>query len=109
MMSDLAELAARDEWVELLVQTRLALSTLCADDLEELARHAERISGARLKLRSRSPEDAHPSLPRSLSAEHSLLADLLLATRQNLAVLQRSGVNLPVRDGTSEVNRRWAR
>jgi len=89
MSEALAELAARDDWAGLLQQTRRALSTLHAADLEELAIRAEKMLEASTRFSSRVPGDAQPSGPRSLSAEHRLLGGLLLATRRNLDVLQR--------------------
>ena len=95
------------EWAGMLQQTRQALSTLCAADLEELAIRAERMSSAGFSLRP--PEYSQPSDPRILCAEHRLLGSLLLATRRNLDVCSGPASTRPARDGISEVNRRWAR
>jgi hypothetical protein len=95
------------EWAGLLQQTRQALSTLCAADLEELAIRAERMSSAGFSLRP--PGHSQPSDLRSLCAEHRLLGSLLLATRRNLNVLQRPRCNAASPDRANEVNRRWAR
>jgi hypothetical protein len=98
-----------DEWAGLLQQTRRALSTLCAADLEELAIRAERMSAPSAGFSSRPPEYAQTSDLRILSAERRLLGSLLLATRRNLDVLQRPRANADSPGWTREVNRRWAR
>jgi hypothetical protein len=108
MSKALAEIDVRDEWAALLEQTRQALSTLRAVDLEELAVRADRMSKV-FAFKWRSQEDAQTLAPFNLSAEHRLLGSLLLATRRNLDVLQRSHAKPTHPDRTSEVNSQWVR
>jgi hypothetical protein len=109
MSEAFAELAARDEWAGLLEQTRQALSTLRAADLEELAIRAEKMLDTSTRISSRPPGDPQPSDLRNLSAEHRLLGSLLQATRRNLDVFQRSRGNAHSQDRAGEVNLRWVR
>ena len=78
----------------LLAETRAALASLRADQLEELAARADAI------LSAGSPSVPNPAALR----EHRLLGDLLEATGENLRVLRRLR-NLASAEGSS----RWER
>ena len=98
------EMAGTDAWAGLLTETRQALATLRAQDLELLAARAERMltaAGAGQRPTGR-PED-RPANMIQVAAEHRLLGDLLLATGRNLEVLRR----LRDRMQAGEGNSRW--
>lgn len=82
----MADKGEASDWVGLLAETRLALSTLCLEDLEKLAARAEEMFGG-------TALHATGSLNRpaqhGLSQEHRLLGKLLSATGSNLAVMRR--------------------
>jgi uncharacterized protein YmfQ (DUF2313 family) len=103
MSEGVSEMARTDSWSGLLEETRQALSTLRAEDLEELAKHAQtmfkEVEGQQERLLL-NPEDLV-----KLTREHHLLGDLLQATERNLKVLRR----LRDRERTGEVNSRWVR
>ena len=63
----------------LIDETRRALATLNADELEELARRAEQLGRATLR----------GTEMRGLAARHRVLGELLEATSGNLRVLRR--------------------
>lgn len=85
-MSDAANvMTGPSEWSVLLRQTRFALSTLRADELEDLAVRAERM----LKLPSECSNRHEIGDSANASHEHRLLGDLLAATDSNLQVLRR--------------------
>ena len=95
----MAEMVGTSELGRLLEETRHALATLAADDLEELAVRAEgmlqsKISGAEL---------VH------LTREHRLLNELLLATKRNISVLCRNIGYMPGPVCTGEAGTRWER
>jgi hypothetical protein len=91
-MSDgVRETAGAGDWKGLLKQTRQALATLRAKDLEELAARADCMLSATIGddwIRQRIPRPQAQELV-DLTRQHRLLGDLLLATDRNLAVLRR--------------------
>ena len=91
-MSDgVRERAGAGDWNGLLEQTRQALATLRAEDLEELAARANCMLSATVGddwIRQHIPRPQGQELF-DLTREHRLLGDLLLATARNLAVLRR--------------------
>jgi len=100
-----------NEWNVLLAETRHALETLCAEDLEELASRAECMLAATLgfdMIRQHLSRPQGPDLI-AMTKQQCLLGDLLRATNQNLAVLQRLRNRAGARPRTGEVNSRWAR
>ena len=109
-MSDaIATKSAANEWSRLLQETRLALTTLRAQDLDDLTARAESMSVATVgqdSIRQRIPNPG----PRELlgvTREHRLLSDLLVATDRNLNVLRRlRGYS---RTPAGEANSRWVR
>jgi hypothetical protein len=100
-----------DEWQELLLEAQRALSSLRYEQLEELAGRAECMLAATFgseAVRQSIPVPGSSEL-RQIGQQQRLLGDLLLATKDNLAVLRRSR-----RDGLGmacegEVDARWAR
>ena len=86
----------------LIEETRQALATLSADDLEELAVRAQlMLDGIDGPTRARTPRDEEI---RRAAAGHRAIGDLLCATASNMAVLRR------LRDRRSqEMNPPWAR
>jgi hypothetical protein len=126
MLEGVAEMARTDAWSGLLEETRRALSTLRAEDLEELARRAQTMfqQAEEKQARQQGPPLSSPGIsppgnstsgvsPRGispdewakLSAEHRLLGDLLQATEKNLRVLRR----LRDRSRSGEGNTPWVR
>jgi hypothetical protein len=116
MLEGVAEMARTDAWSGLLEETRRALSTLRAEDLEELARRAQTMfqEAEGQQSRQQGPPLTPPGIsPRGLSAdewtklsaEHRLLGDLLQATEKNLRVLRR----LRDRARSGEGNTPWVR
>lgn len=102
-MSDgVVERAETDGWNDLLAQTRQALASLRAGELEELAARAETMFGV---FELVPDEEGRTELVR----EHRLLEDLLLATDRDLAVLRRLRGDAGDRAGAWKVNPRWAR
>jgi hypothetical protein len=103
------ETAGKDSWSGLLEETRQALATLRAEDLEELAARAERMYDAagglapRRRQRPRIGGDERAKVAR----EHRLLGDLLLATDKNLQVLRRLDGRLDERVCAGGGNERW--
>jgi hypothetical protein len=91
-MSDgVRETVGAGEWSGLLEQTRQALATLRAEDLEELAARADCMLSATVdddSIRQRIPGPQAQEFV-DLARHHRLLGDLLLATDRNLAVLRR--------------------
>lgn len=106
-MSDgLEESAEIDVWTELLAATRDALANLRADDLEDLAKQAERLVEASFVQTSQA--SSKPTFSPQLSAavrERRLLGELLHVTNSNLKVLRR--LHCPAVGG--EVNSQWVR
>jgi hypothetical protein len=96
------------DWSGLLAQTRQALATLRAEDLEDLAARADCMLNATVGddwIRQRIPRPQAAEL-RDLTRQNRLLGDLLVATDKNLAVLRR------LRGGEREgagVESRWVR
>lgn len=98
-------------WGVLLDETRLALSSLCAEDLDELAARAECMLSATV---GEDPVRQRMSWPRGpelleLTRECGLLSALLVATDANLKVLRgiRGHESGPTR--ARETNSRWVR
>jgi hypothetical protein len=91
MSECMAEMAGKDSWSGLLEETRQALATLRAEDLEELAARAERMfdAAAGLESRRRQGPGIRGVERAKVAREHRLLGDLLLATDKNLQVLRR--------------------
>jgi hypothetical protein len=105
------ERAGRNGWSELLAQTRQALATLCAEDLEELAARADCMLSAAVGhdgIRQRIPRPQEQELV-DLTRQNRLLGDLLHATDRNLAVLRQLRGDEYGRTHTRKVNSRWAR
>jgi hypothetical protein len=116
MLEGVAEMARTDAWSGLLEETRRALSTLRAEDLEELARRAQTMfqqaetqqtcqPGSPLSPPGNSPKGISAAEWAKLSVEHRLLGDLLQATEKNLKVLRR----LRDRSRSGEGNTPWVR
>jgi hypothetical protein len=110
-MSDVIARSGTNEWSMLLAETRHALETLSAEDLEELAARAECMLAATLGL-----DTVRQYLPRpqgtdliAMTQQQRLLGDLLRATDQNLAVLHRLHNRAGDRHRAGEVNSRWVR
>jgi len=108
----MAEMAGTMEWRTLLAETRQALSTLRAEDLEELAARAQSMFDASTPGGS-APRQGSPRASAGsraqLAKEHHLLGDLLLATDRNLKVLRRLRGRLRDPRHTGEVHSRWVR
>ncbi len=109
-MSDvIAEKSGTNEWGILIGQTRLALSTLRADDMEELGARAECMLSATFghdAIRQRMPRPHENDLI-EVTRERRLLEELLVATERNLNVLRRTGGDCRARVG--EASSRWER
>jgi hypothetical protein len=96
------------EWCGLLEETRQALSTLRAEDLEELAGRAERAFDTNSRLAPQGAAELGPADRANLTRERRLLGDLILATDRNRAVLRRRCLNADY-SPTEGVDQRWAR
>ena len=107
----MSEMAKSDSWSGLVEETRKALATLRAEDLDELAQRAQTMFN-----QAEAPATSHSGLLQTrpqisdedrvrLNAEHRLLGDLLQATEKNLKVLRR----LHDRAISGEVDTQWAR
>jgi hypothetical protein len=110
-MSDgVAERAEAGDWGGLLAQTRRALATLRAEDLEELAARADCMLSATVGpdwIRQVPRPEAQELL--GLTRQNRLLGDLLNATGKNLAVLRRlRGAECGV-TGAGKAESRWVR
>jgi hypothetical protein len=97
------------DWNGLLEQTRHALATLRAGELEELAARADCMLSATVGadwIRQRIPRPQAQELA-ALTRQRRLLGDLLLATDRNLAVLRRlrGGAD----EGAGRMRSRWER
>ncbi len=111
MSDDVIERAGRNGWGELLAQTRQALATLRAEDLEELAARADCMLSATVGhdwIRQRIPIPQEQELL-DLTRQNRLLGDLLHATDRNLAVLRQQRGDKYERSLAGKVNSRWAR
>jgi hypothetical protein len=109
-MSDVMECKARvNEWVVLIGDTRLALSRLYAEDIEELRARAECMLSATFSHDSIRQNMALPRGSQLLDAtrEHRLLHELLAATKDNIRVLRRTPGNF--RATVGEASSRWER
>ena len=84
-MSSKVEMAETGSWSGLIEETRHALATLRADDLEALAARAQAMSEA---AGGRGPV-LHGVERAKAARQHRLLGDLLQATEGNLEVLRR--------------------
>lgn len=108
-MSSKVEMAGTDAWRGLLEETRLALATLRADDLEALAVRAQ----AMFEAASERGPLVNGVERAKVARQHRLLGDLLQATESNLEVLRRlsGGASDRMRGRTraGEVDRRWVR
>ncbi len=79
-------------WIRLLEETHLALAHLRSEDLEELCVRAEcmlHATAGEALVRQPLPAPDEGG-GRDVSREQRLLGDLLLATRTNLEILQRT-------------------
>jgi hypothetical protein len=100
-----------DPWGELLRQSRLALTTLRASALEELAGRAEcmlaaTVGGEPVRQRIARPEFCgRPEVAR----EYRLLRDLLRASDRNLRVLRRGREKEWDDAGFGETRHPWGR
>jgi hypothetical protein len=111
MPDGVSERGEGGDWGGLLVQTRQALATLRAADLEELAARADcmlRATVGQEGIRQRIPRPQAQEL-HNLTRQHRLLGDLLLATDRNLAVLRRLCGDKGDRTRAGKVNPRWVR
>jgi hypothetical protein len=111
-MSDAVAIkSAANGWSALLEETRLALSTLCTEDLEELAARADCMLSATLgddPVRQRIPRP-HGRELLELTKEYGLLSDLLVATDVNLKVLRRMRGHKSGHARVGEATSRWVR
>ncbi len=109
-MSDaMTEKTGMNEWVVLIGDTRLALSTLHAEQIEEVRARAEWMLSATFghdAIRQRMAPPWETQLL-ELTREHRLLHQLLVATKRNLDVLRRTRGDF--RATVGEVNSRWER
>jgi hypothetical protein len=98
-------------WSGLLAETRQALANLRAEDLEELAEHAERMlrSMRAWELARRGGLELRATARRRSMREHKLLGELLQATDSNIAVLRRLCTGGVDRVGAARESARWAR
>jgi len=103
-MSAMARRPGANEWNALLEETRQALATLRAEDLEELAERAQCMLAATVgsdAVRQRLPRPQGAEL-RALANQNNQLADQLRAIDRNLAVLRRlrnrAGGRLPAKE-----------
>lgn len=109
-MSDVMESKAGvNEWVVLIGDTRLALSKLYAEDIEELGARAECMLSATFAHDSIRQRIARPRDNQllNLTREHRLLHELLVATESNIRVLRRTCGNC--RATVGEAGSRWER
>jgi hypothetical protein len=109
MLDRVCERAGAGDWNELLEQTRRALATLRAEDLEELAARADCMLSATVGdewIRQRIPRPRTQELV-DLTRQHRLLGDLLLATDRNLTVLRR--LRERADEQSSRMRPRWER
>jgi len=93
-LEGVSEMARSDSWSGLVEETRQALATLRAEDLEELASRAQamfnEIQGQETLRIGQPPQKPLSVEGRArLAGERRLLGDLLQATEKNLKVLQR--------------------
>ncbi len=106
-----ARTRAASEWQDLLLEAQLALSMLRYEELEALAGRAECMLAATFgadPVRQAIPVPARLEL-RQIGRQKRLLGDLLSATKDNLAVLRRSGGDGVRGSGEGEVSTRWVR
>jgi hypothetical protein len=99
------------DWNGLLEQTREALATLRAEDLEELAARADCMLSATVGndwIRQRIPSPQAQELA-DLTRQQRLLGKLLLATDRNLAVLRRMRGEAGERTGAGRARSPWER
>jgi hypothetical protein len=91
MTEDSAKTAVMNSWSILIEQTRHALATLRAEDLEELSERAEGMSDVNAGAGShlRHQEGIHPVELADVMREHRLLGDLLVVTDRNFKFLRR--------------------
>lgn len=107
----MAERSGMNEWSALLEETRQALATLRAEDLEELAARAECMLSATLGddwIRQRIPAPRRQELL-DVTRQHRLLADLLRASGSSLAVLRGNQIDSCDRGRFRERGPRWVR
>ena len=97
--------AAVTEWNELLAETRQALSTLRAEDLELLTVRAEEMLAVTSVCASRIDRGEC----RGLGREHRLLGHLLTATDRNIEVLRRLRGGACGRSSAGGIDLRWVR
>ncbi|HEX9198065.1 MAG TPA: hypothetical protein VF865_00785 [Acidobacteriaceae bacterium] len=109
MLDRKSETSGMTEWEGLIEEARMALSTLRAGDLEGLAVRAEAMLAVAVNPQRKTKQPLPEAKLASLTAEHRLLGNLLLATGRNLDVLRL--VRGYPRDSTrtGEVNSRWVR
>lgn len=104
------EIAGTMEWGRLIEEARMALSTLRAGDLEELAGRAERMFGESVRGTQRrgKPKLFGANLS-CVTAQHRLLGNLLIATQKNLEVLRRMHTEARDERLAERGNLPWAR
>jgi hypothetical protein len=111
MRDSVANTPALDPWTELLRQARHALSSLGAEDLEDLAGRAECMLEATVgdgAVRQRMAGPRKEAMA-GLAQERRLLRGLLVETDRNLKVLQRIRQDGHTGARSGEVNSRWVR
>lgn len=107
MSEYMAETTGKESWSGLLEETRQALATLRAEDLEELSARAARMYDAATGLEPRRRPGIRGAERAKVAKEHRLLGDLLLATDNNLQVLRRLDGRLHERVRAGGGNERW--
>jgi hypothetical protein len=111
MLNSVANTSALDPWSDLLRQARSALSSLRAEDLEDLAGRAECMLEATVgegvvRQRMRGPQK---EAMLGLARERGLMRNLLVETDRNLKVLQRLRQDGRAGGRNGEVDSRWVR
>jgi hypothetical protein len=109
MSEGIAGKAEAYRWETLLEQARAALSSLRADELDQLALRAESMA---VRTRASGPElqpdqQLYRADAANLAEAHRMLGDLLLATSKNLEVLRRLRRRRSHACDPREVNSRW--
>lgn len=111
MRSSEANTFALDPWTDLLRQARAALSSLRAEDLEDLAGRAEcmleaTVGDGAVRQRMHAPRMETMA---GLARERGLLRSLLVETDRNLKVLRRMQPDGRAGIRSGEVDSRWVR
>ena len=109
MTEDLSKPVVTDVWSRLLEETRLALATLRAEDLEELSSLAENLAGryAGAGLHSGQISGISSGDMLDMIKAHRLLGDLLVVTDRNYQFLRRLQGHTNNRVVTGKREMRW--